>query len=44
MFYLPFAYVLKMGGVVAPGVDVSHLTLSNIFIHNLLPVTIGNII
>jgi formate transporter len=44
MFYLPFAYVLKMGGVVAEGVDVSGLTLSNIFIHNLLPVTIGNII
>lgn len=44
MFYLPFAYLLKISGFAVANVDMSHLTLKYIFVNNLLPVTIGNII
>lgn len=42
MFYLPFAYFLKLMGYGGTGME--ELTLGNIFVGNLLPVTIGNII
>ena len=42
MFYLPFAYVLKIMGFGGEG--VSDITLGNIFWGNLLPVSIGNLI
>ena len=44
MFYLPFAYVLKHAGVVSDKLDLSGITLKHIFINNLLPVTLGNIV
>lgn len=44
MFYLPFAYLLKISGFVVANIDMSHLTLKYIFVNNLLPVTLGNII
>ncbi|MDD3262684.1 MAG: formate/nitrite transporter family protein [Candidatus Absconditabacteria bacterium] len=44
MFYLPFAYLLKISGFVVENVDTAHLTLKYIFVNNLLPVTLGNII
>ena len=44
MFYLPFAYLLKFVGAVPAGMDVSTLTLHNIFIGNFLPVTLGNFV
>ena len=44
MFYLPFAYILKISGFVVENIDVAHLTLKYIFVNNLLPVTLGNII
>jgi formate/nitrite transporter len=42
MFYLPFAYFLKLGGY--PGAGIADITLENIVFHNLLPVTLGNLI
>lgn len=42
MFYLPFAYFLKLMGYGGDG--VWNITLGNIFVGNLLPVTLGNII
>jgi len=43
MFYLPFTYLLNITG--AAGItQSSSVTLHNIFVHNMLPVTIGNII
>jgi formate transporter len=42
MFYLPFAYLLKMLGYEANG--IAELTLEQIFIGNLVPVSIGNLI
>lgn len=44
MFYLPFAYILKISGFVVENIDTAHLTLKYIFVNNLLPVTLGNII
>lgn len=44
MFYLPMAYLLKITGFAVENIDVSQLTLKNIFVHNMLPVTLGNFI
>lgn len=44
MFYLPFAYLLKISGFMVENIDTAHLTLKYIFVNNLLPVTLGNII
>jgi formate/nitrite transporter FocA (FNT family) len=44
MFYLPAAYLLKLTGFAPAGMDVSTLTLHNIFIGNFLPVTLGNFV
>jgi formate/nitrite transporter FocA (FNT family) len=44
MFYLPMAYLLKVSGFVVENIDVSRLTLKNILVDNMLPVTIGNLI
>jgi formate/nitrite transporter FocA (FNT family) len=42
MFYLPFAYVLTLMGYGGEG--IGDITLGNIFMGNLLPVTLGNIV
>jgi formate transporter len=44
MFYLPFAYLLKILWFVPMTIDTSTLTLTSIFAGNLLPVTLGNIV
>lgn len=44
MFYLPFAYILKKIGFTMMNVDTSVLTMGNILLKNLLPVTLGNIV
>lgn len=44
MFYLPFAYLLKISGFVGENINTAHLTLKYVFVNNLLPVTLGNII
>lgn len=44
MFYLPFAYVLKHAGFISDKLDLSGITLKHIFLNNLLPVTLGNIV
>ncbi len=42
MYFLPFAWLMTQTGH-APGFDASPITLSGI-IHNLVPVTLGNIV
>ncbi len=47
MYYLPVALFIKQfdpAFVASLGLDVSQITWGNFFLHNLLPVTIGNII
>lgn len=43
MMFLPLAWVLVQTGHVPAGLDVSVITLPNIF-HNLIPATLGNIV
>ncbi len=44
MFYLPFAYLLKIFNIIPETINTASITIKNIFINNLLPVTIGNLI
>ncbi|PID34852.1 MAG: formate transporter FocA [candidate division SR1 bacterium] len=44
MYYLSFAWILKTLGLGANLHGIVTLTWSNIFVHNLLPVTLGNIV
>lgn len=44
MFYLPMAYLLKITWFMVENIDATQLTLKNILLHNMLPVTIGNLI
>lgn len=44
MFYLPYAYILRITNLIPDTINTTTLTLKNIFVNNLLPVTIGNII
>lgn len=44
MFYLPFAFILKNSQIVTQSMNTNVLTIKNILINNLLPVTIWNII
>lgn len=44
MFYLPYAYILKITNLIPDTINTTSITLKNIFINNLLPVTIWNII
>lgn len=44
MFYLPYAYILKITNLIPDIINTTSITLKNIFINNLLPVTIWNII
>lgn len=43
MYFLPMAWLLVVHGNVPPGFDASLITISGI-IHNLVPVTLGNIV
>jgi formate transporter len=43
MYFLPLAWLLTETGKVPPGFDASLITISGI-IHNLVPVTLGNIV
>lgn len=43
MYFLPMAWLLKQTGNVPPDFDASLITISGI-IHNLVPVTLGNIV
>ncbi len=44
MYYLSFAWILKYLWLGTDLHGISELTWSNIFVHNLLPVTLGNIV
>jgi len=44
MFYLPFTYLFKIFGFWAWTLDFSGVTLYTVFVKNLLPVTLGNIV
>ena len=44
MYYFAVAFFAKFHSPFTAGVDVSEITLSNIFTNNLLPVTLGNIV
>ena len=44
MFYLPYAYILKIANLITDSIDTTAITIKNIFINNLLPVTIWNLI
>jgi formate/nitrite transporter len=47
MYFIPMGLLLKHNDTVtslATATDLSHLTWSNFFLHNLLPVTLGNLI
>ncbi len=44
MYYLSFAWILKMLWLGADLHGIATLTWSNIFVYNLLPVTLGNIV
>ena len=44
MFYLPYAYILKITNLIPDTINTTSITIKNIFINNLLPVTIWNII
>lgn len=43
MYFLPLAWLMKQTGNVPPGFDASAITTTGI-IHNLVPVTLGNIV
>jgi formate/nitrite transporter len=43
MYFLPLAWLLVQTGHAPPNFDVSFITISGI-IHNLVPVTLGNIV
>jgi formate transporter len=43
MYFLPLAWLIKQTGDVPPGFDASAITMAGI-IHNLVPVTLGNIV
>ena len=43
MYFLPLAWLLTVIGKVPEGLDASAITLAGI-IHNLIPVTLGNIV
>jgi formate/nitrite transporter len=43
MYFLPLAWLMTQAGHVPPGFDTSPITISGI-IHNLIPVTLGNIV
>lgn len=44
MFYLPFVYLLKISGFIWSWVNLDVVNLSQIFVHNLLPVTLWNLV
>ena len=44
MFYLPYAYILKVTNLIPDSINTTAITLKNIFVNNLLPVTIWNLI
>jgi formate/nitrite transporter FocA (FNT family) len=43
MYFLPLAWLMTRTGNVPPGFDASAITMAGI-IHNLVPVTLGNIV
>jgi formate transporter len=43
MYFLPMAWLLKATGTISTSVDASGVTITGI-VHNLIPVTIGNIV
>jgi formate/nitrite transporter FocA (FNT family) len=43
MYFLPLAWLLTIMGKIPDGFDASAITLSGI-VHNLVPVTLGNIV
>lgn len=43
LYFLPLAWLIAHAGVPPPGVDVSPITIAGI-VHNLVPVTLGNVV
>ena len=44
MFYLPYTYILKITNLIPESINAASITIKNIFVNNLLPVTIWNLI
>ena len=44
MYFIPYGLLVKAHATIAGAPDLTHLTWARFFVHNLIPVTIGNIL